>query len=470
MSLAFLQPWWLALLAVWPLFLLVARSREQRREQDAPDFLLWKRAAAKLPPAAVRARFSWRDLAWIAPLFLLTIGLAGPEMRRSASEPAVLILVDPSPSMETRGPGGETRRDRGIAEARRLLGSRSGTVEAVAGGLGETAVVSDGAGIPVLVVTDRAMPDLPARIGLVQATDDARNAGIVAAGFDPAAGLLVRVEADPGTGPRTLTVRGGDGREIAKDTLADPTRFRRVIPAELVEAAPTPIVVELDPRDALALDDRVSLVARRSPLRVAIQDGAPPSIERALRACPGVEIVHGDDPAAFRLFVAPVAAGGFETGSPAARHGGLSGPRPFEGLDGPVTWKAVFPLVRQPPGAQVLLSAGDAPLLVRHERAFVLLANPDEEGWASVPSFPLTIARLVESAAKDAGTVLAPAEGAVLSPAATHVMREGPAQPSRAPPVRASRPAVIPLAAWCFALAAAMMFALAAWSARRAMS
>src|SRR5204863_7177683 len=80
-SVAFAQPWWLLLLVAWPFLVLIARVRSQRREHAAPDFLLWKRAAAKLPPAASRARPSWRDLAWIAPLVLLTLGLAGPELR-----------------------------------------------------------------------------------------------------------------------------------------------------------------------------------------------------------------------------------------------------------------------------------------------------------------------------------------------------------------------------------------------------
>ena len=109
------------------------------------------------------------------------------------------------------------------------------------------------------------MPDLPPPIGLVQGVDDARNAGIVAAGFDPVAGLLVRVEADPGAGPRTLTVRDGAGRVLLTESLADPTWVRKVLPPDLVLGAPPPILIELDPGDAHALDDRVSHQAQKAP-------------------------------------------------------------------------------------------------------------------------------------------------------------------------------------------------------------
>src|SRR5204862_5007985 len=119
-----------------------------------------------------------------------------------------------------------------------------------------------------------------------------------------------------GAARRTLRVRDGAGRELLTESLADPAWVRKVLPPDLVVGAPPPILIKLDPRDALALDDRVSLHAQKAPLRLAIQGAAPPSIERALRACPGVEIVHGDDPAAARLLVAPVAGiDGFETGA-----------------------------------------------------------------------------------------------------------------------------------------------------------
>ena len=50
----------------------------------------------------------------------------------------------------------------------------------------------------------------------------------------------------------------------------------------------------------------MTLVSAKSPLRVAIQDSAPPSVERALRACPGVEVIHGSDAHAVTLLVARI--------------------------------------------------------------------------------------------------------------------------------------------------------------------
>ena len=127
---------------------------------------------------------------------------------------------------------------------------------------------------------------------------------------------------------------------------------------------------------------------------------------------------------------------GFETGAAVARDGPLSGPDRSRASTGPTRWKAIFPLAKPPAGTEILLAAGGAPLLVRHERTFVLLANPDENGWSSVPSFPLTIARLVEVAG--AGAAARPGldrASAVLSSAETHVARGEPLPP-RAPAAR----------------------------------
>jgi len=461
MIFAFLHPWWLLLLALWPLLLMLLRRRDQKREQLAPDFLLWRRAAATLPAAASRARLSWRDLAWVAPLILLTGGLAEPEVCRSSAPVEVVVLADPSPSMQTRDETGATRLDRGLAEARRLLGSRPHRVETGTPAIADDALMLHAAGVPVLVVTDRSQPALPAEVGLVVVADGARNAGIVAAGFDRDRGLMIRVEADPGAGPRTLAVRDGQGAEIIRNTLADPPFLRTIIPAHMAMSVPHPITIRLEPSDALPLDDEVRLESGAASVRVVVPDGAPQSLERALRACPGVTVVHGEDTEAIRILVASVAgARGFETGAAAPQSGGLSGPPPFDDLEGPSSWNAVFPLLKRPAGAEILLSAGGAPLLVRHARTFVLLVDPDASGWAALPSFPLAIARLVEVAGAGSGTPLVPAPGSILSADVTHVMREGPPPPPRAPVARESSPPPAALAPWCFAAAAAIMAAL----------
>jgi hypothetical protein len=421
---AFLQPWWLALLPLWPLLAILVRRRDARAVVPAPDFLLWERASRSLPPAAPRSRFALRDLLWILPPVLVTAGLALPEWRGTAAAAETLVLVDRSASMATRDAQGATRLDRGLAEARRLLGARPHRFEGFppassfdrpcgaavdARDLVSSAVTASAAGIPVMVVTDLPLTGLPPGAGLVQVSDGAANAGIASAGFDPAAGLVVRVEADPGAGPRTLVIRDGGGGELARRALADQASQRLVFPPDVLrpgtDAARALRTLALEPPDALALDDAVILVDEPRAPRIAIPAAAPAPVGRALRACPDVEVVDGLDPDAFALLVAPLSGvAGFATGPPAPASGAFTGSGAFEGLDGPAEWPAVFPLVSAPPGVRTLVAAGSAPLVVRHERTFVLLADPEASGWALLPSFPLTIARIADVCRAAAGT------------------------------------------------------------------
>jgi hypothetical protein len=455
-----LHPWWLLALPLWPLLLFFLRARDQKRLVPAPDFLLWQRAAARLPRPAAAARFSWRDLLWIAPPVLLTIGLAAPEQSAPASSTPVAVLVDASASMEAKGADGSRRMDRGIAEATRLAGGRPADLERVATAkLAETAVLLQAAGRPVVVVTDRTLGDLPLEVGVVQVVDDAKNAGIVGAGFDPEAGLLVRVESDPGAGPRTLSVTADD-RVVDSRALPEPASARVVLPASAVAGAAT-VVVRLDPPDALPADDVVTLVRAEGAVLVAIASTAPPSLEKALRAVPGVEVARGAEEGDLVVLVAPVAKiAGFETGAPAPREGAIAGRSGFDGLTGPASWKALFPLVGAPSGTETLLDVGGAPLLVRKGKTFVLLADPGASGWASLPGFPLAIARVVEAGAAGGRGRLEPRLPAVLSPEATHVARSG-APVSRAPVVRDAPPPRRDLARWIYAAAAALMLVVA---------
>ena len=111
-----------------------------------------------------------------------------------------------------------------------------------------------------------------------------------------------------------------------------------------------------------------------------------------------------------------------------------------------------------PSGTETLLEVGGAPLLVRHGQTFALLADPDANGWASLPGFPLTIARIVEAGADGGRGRLAPAARGALA-RATHVARAG-ATVSRAPVVP-DGPRRSGLAPWCFAAAAALMLVVA---------
>jgi hypothetical protein len=479
----FAQPWWLLLLPLWPLLLLLVRASDRRTPRPAPDFLLWQRAAARLPRAASRARLSLRDLVWIAPLFLITLGLARPELRPASAAEQVLVLVDRSASMATVDGAGATRLARGLAEARRLLGSRPHRVEGIppggrgdeaspatveAGALVESAVAAHAAGMPVLVVTDLAL-ELPNGVGLVQIAEGARNAGITSAGFDPDAGLLVRVEGDPGAGRRTLTAKTADGALLLEQALDEQPSARIVIPASQVASASS-MGVRLDPPDANPLDDVVTLTASGRALTAALERSSS-SIERALRACPGVTVVSGPDPAAdlvvgarprqggFALLLPPIEnVEGFETGAVAEIEGPMSGNGTFAGLVGPTRWPAVFRLAKAPAGTERLLEAGGVPLLVRHEKTFALLVDAERSGWESVPSFPLAIARIVELAGAGAKARFEP-RGAVLSAAET-LRSPGDPVPARAPAPSTAPANAVPVAPWCHALALVAMIAL----------
>jgi hypothetical protein len=458
-----LNPWWLALLPLWPLLLFFLRTRQLRRPVLVADFLLWQQAAARLPRAALQSRLSWRDLAWIAPPVLLTLGLAEPELKMASPDAAVLVLLDGSASMETLGPDGSTRADRGLREARRLLGSTSHEVEKTATrALVEAAVMIRAAGRAALVVTDREIRDLPQEIGLVQVADDAVNAGIVSAGFDPDSGLLVRAEGDQGAGPRTLTV-SADGRVLETRTVPDGGSARVVIPAGSVAGAAA-VVAKLDPPDAVRADDVVHLEAASAPIRVAVAPVLPSSVERALRAALA-EIVRGGE-ADITLLVAPLSGeGGFETGPGAPREGTLELAPGFEGLAFPTRWERVYPLVKEPAGTERLLEVAGAPILVRHGRTFALLADGDATTFFSLPAFPLAIVRILESAAPLAGKVLVVRPPAVLSPEETHVARA--IRPlSRPPLIEKREPARQPLAPWIFGAAAFIMSVLGLWERR----
>ena len=153
-----LQPWWLLLLPVWPLFILFLRARQQRRLVPAPDYLIWRRAAAKLPRAESHARISWKDALWIVPPVLLTLGLARPELDAFSKPAPAMMLVDGSASMKTKAPDGSTRLERGLREARRLLAGREDVVEHLAApALVESATMMDAAGATVMPQKTHAM-------------------------------------------------------------------------------------------------------------------------------------------------------------------------------------------------------------------------------------------------------------------------------------------------------------------------
>ena len=254
-----------------------------------------------------------------------------------------------------------------------------------------------------------------------------------------------------------------DGTVI--ENRPDPEASARfVLPPESFARAST-VVVKIIPADALPADDEVTLVRAKSPVRVSIATSAPASLEKALRAVPGSRSCAGSRTAPSPSWSRRSRAR--EASRPApprrakalSRAGGVRPPHRPDPVEGPLL------RAKAPPGTETLLQVGPEPLLLRHERTFVLLADPDENGWSSLPGFPLTVARLVEAGSAGAASGLEPRPPFVLSPEETRVARTGPPV-VRAPALVQSPSEHRPLAPWAFAAAAAVMVLLGL-SARR---
>ncbi|HYC78701.1 MAG TPA: hypothetical protein VEI02_13835 [Planctomycetota bacterium] len=426
MNFAFATPAALALLAVAPLLLLLRARAAARRPRAAPDFELWRRAAEKLGDPPRRRAPRRDDLLPLLPFALWVIAAAGPRLERAGSADVVAI-VDRTASMGVTDAAGRTRVARGLAEARRLLGGASleivgapappegvdpETPSAAGGDPADLAAEAErrrDAGRRVVVVTDRDDVALPAGVGRVTVADDALNAGVVACAVREGAGLLVRVEGRSAT-PRRLVV-ASDAGEIARYDVPADAPLRAVVPVD-VRAR---LAVRLDPPDALPLDDVVHLVPEAAPTRVAVVAERADALVRALRAQPDVEVSFGPDPEAALAVVRDASTAdasraawlvppfppthGFALGAARAVDAPGVGFGRWEGYSTDVThWPAVFDLASRPDGAETLLAAGDAPLLVRSGGVVAWTVDPEIAPWIDVASFPLTVRRLLDDA------------------------------------------------------------------------
>ncbi len=420
---SFATPLVLLLIPAWAALLFLRARNESRRLRLASDHLLWRRAAAVLPPAAARLRPRWRDWILIVPLVALTGALSGPGCTRRDAAPGIIIL-DRSASMGTMD-GGTSRIERGLREARRMLGDSARIVgvppasdaqsSRASGAEVSTDALLDAvrahAASRVVVVTDRVLEPggLPAGVGIAGVGDGARNAGITAAGVRAGAGLLVRVEGDSGAAARNLRIVDDRGAVLLDEAIASPgdPGWRRLLP---LAPSVKQLHIELAPPDALAADDVVDLVEADAGVSVAVEGTSLASIQRAILAHPAARLTAAPDPSAdlcvgfvgrgTTLLVAPeVRVAGFALGPARDVAGNGAGAGPWEGFDLQHDhWPAVHALVDRPAGTESLLLAEGVPLLVRSGSTFILLVDPDRTGWSTKPSFPLAIKRILERA------------------------------------------------------------------------
>lgn len=108
-----------ALLAWWWL-----RARPRGRPWIVDSLIVWRDAAARSSGAAAGPRFPWRRVAGVLLPLVLALAAAGPALRVEPRLPgrAVTVIIDPTPSMRSRGPDGRSPEDQARAAIAALPG------------------------------------------------------------------------------------------------------------------------------------------------------------------------------------------------------------------------------------------------------------------------------------------------------------------------------------------------------------
>lgn len=315
MSLTFLAPQFLWALLALPLVVLLHFVRSRKKRQEVSALFLWHKAKAL---AQQRRRFSptWLLLLQLLFVTLAALALAQPNLT-VRSVPSRIFVIDASASMAARDADG-VRLARAVEEAEALLNSA-----------GEVAVVR--AGLDATVAQPLTPDHAEARRSLrgLEAADtraDLRRAVELARSLAPDAEIHLFTDADAPTGlAYTLHPVGGDAQNIGvsafelrggqafvsvvsssprpqevtvevsradallgSTTLLVPSRGR-VSAAFPIGSAPGFYRAHLSTLswDALPLDDEAWAGSRN--LRVLLTPPSP-SVERALRALPGLEV------------------------------------------------------------------------------------------------------------------------------------------------------------------------------------
>jgi hypothetical protein len=349
---SFLAPLGLLALLTLPLILLLHMLRERRRRVVVPSLMLWQ-LVPRRQEASRRRRLPLTLLLLLHLLAaaLLALALGRPQWPLAALGRGgnLAVIVDTSTSMAAPA-GAGTRFDAAREQARGLIAAATGDVTLIAAGpeahlvdaggpdsaprliaaLDALAPAGTGADIAgaltlaeaalqgrpdprVVVITDAALPALAAQVDgrpLVvpvewQSVGGPRaNRAVVtlAARPRPGAGpiqVYARAVNYSSTSASVLLRLYGDGRIL--DTR--PVNLDANGAAELTWAVPRDVALlraELDGGDALPADDSFTIsLAQTRPVRALLVTRSPGgTLERALRAVPGLDLA-AVDPAAY---------------------------------------------------------------------------------------------------------------------------------------------------------------------------
>ncbi len=408
--LSFGAPLWLSGLLLLPVIRWLHRGGRHRRALAVSRVELWQRSAARSPAVGERQPPdpAWRRRALLAAL--LFVALSAPQLTERRTR--ITLWVDDSLSMLTREAHG-TRLAEASAQARSLLaaipdaevdvrtlgdpwrslgGLDDASVAAMAAEVGRKTpsappaallrrdrlqwLLTDGAHASLLDWPGDARPDRVIEVAAVT-----RNVGLERLSARRSLGdperydLLLKV-ANGGTAPETREVVFADeAGEIGRSTVRLEPEASAFVAAAMPAARSVRAV--LQPADALAEDDAIALDLR--PLRrrrVAADSTCPPALLAALQAHPALAVAKADasDADAALDCGAQRAAGDV----PTLRVLADRLPTRPRGL---LQWSAAVPesqrfgvdperlrvaaRLRARPGDDVVLAAGDEPLLVR---------------------------------------------------------------------------------------------------------
>jgi hypothetical protein len=435
-----------------PSLLFWARVLDQRREQT-----LWERIRRAVSLAVTVAIATVLALAFLRPARLASAAAGAPSVSRT------LVVLDSSWSMLAKTRSGETRWDRGLAEARRLAATAAPGAEVAIATTGDGLIEAPTADLAVLdAAIDRLVPagagpgwprvpgaivhlitdgstarSLASDVVVHSVYEAADNAGITAFEVRPAldgsnedeAYLEVANFAAAQTVHLTVT-RGQAAIVDRKADMGAGQVLHEVIRLPRGRAADVHARIEA-PRDALALDDEAfAWIADAKPLSVVVVGAQTAWLAPWFRANPDVtgtfatpETYHaGTEDAVIFDRYAPEAAPikpALYIAPPATPALGLSGtqvevkPKWAAGethplLDGvdPLT----FSIERARTARSTALhpiaqSAGGTPLVsvgtaADRPRSIVLSFGPQDSNLAEAPAFPVFMGNAVEWLAK----------------------------------------------------------------------
>jgi hypothetical protein len=438
------SPLWLLGLALLPVVRWLHRAGRHRRVVAVPHLALWRDAAVSLAAASRRQPPdpAWRRRALLAALLLLA--LAGPRLEQPTQR--ITLWIDDSPSMFTREAEG-TRIAIGLARARSLLASQArAEVEvrtladpwhplgpladdtastlaarrlrdppappppALLAGQRQHWLVTDAAHPELIAWPGSRRPDRVIRVGAVT-----RNVGIERLAARRAPGERGRIEllakvANGGSAVenRTLVLIAGDSEVSRTAVRLDPeasTFVSAVIPdSNAVEA-------RLLPGDALAQDDEIALdLAPLRRHRIAIDPACPRTLVLAIATHPALSAL----PAGTAGADAALDCASVRTATPIPRIQ-VRTDRLSQPAAEPLRWSSTVPASQRirldvdrlrysaplspRPGDDVLLAAGDQPLVVRRVGEPAVIETTLDFGAAEMASdaqVPLLVNWLAE--------------------------------------------------------------------------